>query len=153
MNAVNENPYSAVQILLVEDDDIDAEAIGRAFRKAKIANPTHRVCDGMEALEVLRGNAASAISHPYLVLLDLNLPRLDGIGFLREIRADGSLKGTIVFVLTTSDDDADKIAAYDEQIAGYMVKSRAGKDFMNLINMLDHYWRVVEFPPEKLDGT
>lgn len=137
--------YTEVSILLVEDDDIDVEAIERAFRKARIANPIVRVRDGVEALETLRDER---VRRPYLVLLDLNMPRLDGIGFLKEMRADASLRETIVFVLTTSDDDRDKTAAYQEHVAGYMVKSRAGVDFTKLIELIDHYWRVVEFPPE-----
>lgn len=141
----SEGPYRQVHILLVEDDDIDAEAIERAFRKARIANPIVRVRDGLEAIDALRGQR---VDQPFLVLLDLNMPRMDGIEFLKAIRADESLHATIVFVLTTSNDDQDKLAAYQEHVAGYMVKSRAGKDFVNLIELLDHYWRVVEFPPE-----
>lgn len=134
-----------VHILLVEDDDVDTEGIQRAFQRARIVNPLTRVIDGIEALEVLR---SSDISRPYLILLDLNLPRMNGIEFLEELRADDQLHDSVVFVLTTSDDDRDKVAAYEKQIAGYMVKARAGEDFMKLIGLLDHYWRVVELPPE-----
>lgn len=140
--------YRPVEILLVEDDSIDAEAITRAFRKAKVANPIVLAKDGQEALEILRGEGETSIGRPFLVILDLNMPRMNGLEFLHELRTDEALRSSIVFVLTTSDDDADKCAAYAEVIAGYMVKSRAGKDFVNLIELLDHYWRVVEFPPE-----
>ena len=141
---------NAVTVLLVEDDEIDAEAIDRAFKRAKIANPIVNVTDGIEALNTLRGTEGKeALRRPYVILLDLNMPRMNGIEFLQELREDESLHDSVVFVLTTSDDDRDKVAAYKKQVAGYMIKSKAGEDFMQLIGMLDHYWRVVELPPRK----
>lgn len=138
-----------VQVLLVEDDDIDAEAVERAFTKQRIANPIHRVVNGAEALARLRGeDGGPAIERPFLVLLDLNMPKMNGIEFLQEIRADENLRNSIVFVLTTSDADTDKLMAYDLNIAGYIVKSRVGEDFVNLVSVIDHYWRYVEFPPD-----
>ena len=133
-----------VTILLVEDDAIDVEAIQRGFRKNKIANPFLVARDGIEALEILR----DGIPSPCLILLDLNMPRMNGIEFLQELRADKNLKNRIVFVLTTSDDDRDRWAAYEQNIAGYLLKSQAGKDFSNVISMLNLYWRYVEFPPD-----
>ena len=139
-----------VTILLVEDDQVDAEAIRRAFAKARIANPLTVVEDGMAALEALRGEAGrTPVRRPYLVLLDLNMPRMNGIEFLQELRNDSELHDSVVFVLTTSEDDRDKVAAYDQHVAGYMVKSKAGDEFMQLIGLLDHYWCVVEMPPPK----
>ncbi len=138
-----------IHILLVEDDDIDAEAIVRAFRKQKIANPVTIVSDGIEALKVLRGtDDQERLPRPYLILLDINMPRMNGIEFLQVLRQDAELERSIVFMLTTSNRDEDKLAAYDEQIAGYLVKARAGEEFADLISMLNSYWRVVEFPPE-----
>lgn len=136
-----------VTVLLVEDDEIDAEAIGRAFHRAKIANPIVHVTDGLEALEALRGaSEESSLKRPYIVLLDLNMPRMNGIEFLEEVRKDAALQDSVVFVLTTSDDDRDKVAAYQKQVAGYVLKSKAGEDFVQLLGMLDHYWRIVELP-------
>lgn len=135
-----------IHILLVEDDDVDAEAVERAFRKHRIANPITRAVDGVEALEILRGDL---LSRPYLILLDLNLPRMDGLEFLREMRRDPRLKGSIVFVLSTSDDDRDKLAAYDSNIAGYLVKTKVDGDFHQLVEILEPFWRYIEFPPEK----
>lgn len=138
----------SIHILLVEDDDVDAEAIVRAFRKQKIANPVTIVADGLEALDVLRGKGnRERLPRPYLILLDINMPRMNGIEFLQELRKDAELERSIVFMLTTSNRDEDKLAAYDEQIAGYLVKARAGEEFADLISMLNSYWRVVEFPP------
>ena len=79
------------------------------------------------------------------------MPRMDGIEFLRHIREQPGLKRTIAFVLTTSSRDEDIIAAYDLNVAGYVLKDNAGKDFLNLIELLDCYWRVVRFP--KIDTT
>lgn len=139
---------NTVKILLVEDDDIDVEMIHRAFKKAKISNPIVHATDGMEALKILRGvDGQEKMVSPYLILLDLNMPRMNGIELLEELRSDEELKSSIVFVLTTSDDDRDIIDAYNYHVAGYMVKSRAGDDFLELISMLNHYWRVIEFPP------
>ena len=141
---------STIHILLVEDDDVDAEAIERSFLKHKISNPIRVVQDGRQALAVLRGQSGeSPLTRPFLILLDLNMPRMNGIEFLGELRNDPNLRDSIVFVLTTSDADQDKVASYDQNVAGYIVKSRAGGDFIELITMLNGYWRVVEFPPEK----
>lgn len=137
-----------VQVLLVDDDDIDAEAIRRAFKKARIANPIHHVPHGVAALERLRGeDGDAALERPYIILLDLNMPRMSGIEFLESIRGSSDLNDSVVFVLTTSDDHRDKVAAYQQNVAGYMVKAKAGEDFIKLIGMLDHYWRVIEMPP------
>jgi CheY-like chemotaxis protein len=78
--------------------------------------------------------------------LDLNLPRLNGVELLREIRSDPELHDSIVFVLTTSKRDEDRMASYDLNVAGYVVKSDVGSGFIRLIELLDHYWRIVEFP-------
>ncbi|TWT77887.1 Response regulator rcp1 [Posidoniimonas polymericola] len=142
-------PYREVQILLVEDDDVDAEAVCRAFEKVRIGNRIVRAKDGVEALCILRGEHQLQVGRPCVILLDLNLPRMNGIEMLRELRADPALSDRLVFVLTTSDTDSDKVAAYQEHVAGYVVKSRAGSDFAGLTQLLDHYWRIVEFPPER----
>ena len=137
-----------VSILLVEDNDIDIEAVHRAFRKNRIANPVTVALDGIEALEHLRGEAGCArLPRPYLILLDLNLPRMNGIEFLTELRADDDIKDSVVFVLTTSNQDEDKLATYNLNVAGYIVKSDIGRDFLRLVELLDTYWRIVELPP------
>lgn len=141
-------PDGTVNILLVEDDSVDAEAITRAFRKEKIANPIHTATDGVTALHMLRGDATMPpLPRPYLILLDLNLPRMNGIEFLDVLRHDPYLRDSIVFVLTTSNAEKDKIAAYAYNVAGYLTKANAGGDFLHLVHMLDYYWRYIEFPP------
>ncbi len=136
-----------LNILLVEDDDGDAKALGRAFRSAKIANPILRAVDGIEALEILRGtNGRAKPASPLLLLVDLNMPRMNGIQLLQELRQDDALRPLVVFILTTSKRDEDKMAAYDLNVAGYILKARAGEDFLNLVNLMDCYWRMVELP-------
>jgi CheY-like chemotaxis protein len=141
-------PKENVHILLVEDDEVDAEAIVRAFARQRIDNPFTIVSDGIEAFNVLRGESGrNPVSWPYLILLDLNMPRMNGIEFLHILRQDPILKRSVVFVLTTSNRDEDKIAAYDKQVAGYMVKSGEEQNFINIVSLLESYWHAVEFPP------
>ena len=138
-----------IQILLVEDNDVDSEAIERAFKRLKLANPVTVARDGREALDVLRGtNGTTKIPRPYMILLDLNMPRMNGLEFLTELRADADIANSIVFVLTTSDRDQDKVDAYGHRVAGYMVKTKVESDFVDMVNMIDAFWRVVEFPPK-----
>lgn len=136
-------------ILLVEDDDVDAEVVTRAFRRNAINNSFTIVPNGIDALNTLRGaEGLPRLPRPFVILLDINMPRMNGIEFLHALRQDVVLRRSIVFVLTTSNSDEDKMAAYDEQIAGYLLKSQAGDDFMNVIRLLDSYQAAVEFPPE-----
>ena len=138
---------SEVKFFVVEDDDIDAELIVRAFRKLKIANPVVRARDGLEALSMLRGDSGfEKVLPPYLMLLDINMPRMSGLELLDEIRADENLRRAVVFMLTTSDDERDILRAYENNIAGYVIKSDAASSFDDALSMLDHFWRVVELP-------
>ncbi len=134
-----------VHILLVEDDEIDVMAIRRALKKIKIANPLHIAKDGVEALEKLR---AGTIPSPHVVLMDLNMPRMDGITCLEEIRTDKELKQTVVFILTTSKDQEDKIKAYNHNVAGYIIKSDVADGFIKTLQMLHYYFNVVELPDQ-----
>ncbi len=136
-----------ISILLVEDDDVDAEAIKRAFLRQKISNPITRATDGIEALALLRGeDGVEKLKSPYIILLDINMPRMNGIEFLEQIRNDATLQGCIIFVLTTSESNRDIDEVYAKNVAGYIIKSRAGKDFSSLVGLIDHYWRYIELP-------
>lgn len=136
-----------VHFLLVDDDVVDVMAIQRAFKNQRIANPMIRVKDGVEALEALRGETERPkLPRPYIILLDLKMPRMTGIEFLRKIRADSELRDSIVFVLTTSDSDTDKTAAFENNVAGYIVKTDAGNGLLNVMAMIDAYWQIVELP-------
>lgn len=138
--------HEEVTVLLVEDNDVDVEATRRAFGRHRIANRVVVAHDGIEALEVLRGEGEEPLHQPYIILLDLNMPRMNGIEFLQEIRSDPDLKKSVVFIVTTSDADKDRVRSYDLNVAGYIVKSNIGPDFERLIGMLDSYWKVVTLP-------
>jgi len=130
-----------VTILLVEDDEVDVKALKWAFEKLKVANPLVIARDGVEALEMM-----ASLNRPYLIITDINMPRLNGIELLRKIRQSEDYRDSIVFVLTTSNDEQDKIDAYDLNVAGYMLKTDMGTSFTRAISLIDNYWKVVEFP-------
>jgi len=134
----------APELVLIEDDEVDAMAVRRALRKLSITVPLQRHSDGLSALEWLRARPPSG--PPLVVLLDLNLPRMNGIEFLGAVRADSRLKHLVVFVLTTSKAQSDLSAAYDLNVAGYIVKSDIDRDFVQLVTLINHYWQVVELP-------
>jgi CheY-like chemotaxis protein len=131
-----------LNILCVDDDQVDVMNVRRAFQKANIANPLFIAGDGIEALEMLRGEAVPKANR--LVLLDLNMPRMNGIEFLRELRADPDLKSTSVVVLTTSNDTRDKVEAYNLNVAGYLTKPVTFLKFVEVMATLNKYWTLVE---------
>ncbi|WP_437296506.1 response regulator [Sorangium sp. So ce281] len=133
-----------LNIILVEDDTVDVMNVRRAFERGKITNPLWVAGDGVEGLDLLRGNQVPRDRR--LVLLDLNMPRMNGIEFLRELRADVSLRATPVVVLTTSNDDRDKVDAYDLNVAGYLLKPVTFMSFVELMTALNRYWTLVEMP-------
>jgi CheY-like chemotaxis protein len=136
-----------VQLLHVEDDDICIMGMARAFKLAKLANPVSFAHDGIDALEMLRGSAdRQRLPRPYLILLDLNMPRMGGVEFLEELRKDDDLKKSIVFVMSTSSADEDLVRSYNLGAAGYILKSNPAGAFLEATALLDTYWRVVEFP-------
>lgn len=140
-------PSPAVHILLVEDDDVDRQAVHRAFNTLKITNEITVATDGYEALNILRGEGGhKRLPRPYIILLDIQMPRMNGIEFLRVLRQDLELKTSIVFVLTTSDNQEDMADAYNEQVAGYFLKKKVGEEFLALPDLMKNYWRMVEWP-------
>jgi CheY-like chemotaxis protein len=139
-------PTRPVTVLLVEDDDIDVEGVHRAFQKNRIANPIVVARNGVEALDRLLGRNQEPLPKPYIILLDLNMPVMGGLEFLQEIRDRPELRDSVVFVLTTSNADEDRVSAYRQHVAGYCLKSNVGPDFLHLTSLLKSYWRVVELP-------
>lgn len=135
-----------ITVLLVEDDNVDAERVVRAFRKSGINHPVRRARDGIEALEILRGETDTPLERPYIILLDLKMPRMGGLQFLGCLREDPAIADAIVFVLTTSRNESDRCRAYLSNVAGYIVKSRTSGELVDVASMLDWYWRVVELP-------
>ena len=130
-------------ILVVDDDDVAAEAIVRGLRKHSMNCPIVIAEDGSIALQILRGTHDRKIEKPYIALVDLNMPRMSGLEFLRELRQDAALKGTVVYVLTTSGAEADRARAYQHNIAGYMVKSAVGPQFSRLARFLSELRSTV----------
>lgn len=133
-----------LNILLVEDDQVDIMNVKRAFDKNRITNPLYVATNGLEALELLRSNAVPRERR--LILLDLNMPKMTGIEFLRELRADPALSATPVVVLTTSNDERDKINAYNLNVAGYLLKPVTFINFVEVMAALNKYWTLVELP-------
>ena len=114
-----------VNILLVEDDEVEVKHFKRSMKRYALPNSLFVARDGIEAMALLRGDSDGGLSRvprPCLVLLDLNLPRMNGLEFLREIRADALLRTTTIIVITASDDEHDRAAAYDLNVANYIVK-------------------------------
>ena len=130
-------------ILLVDDDSVDAMTVKRAIRDLRVANPLVHRTDGEEALEYLRcqGN-----HKPCVILLDLNMPRMNGIEFLKVIKADDSLKKIPVIVLTASKQENDKINSFDLSVAGYMAKPTDYTKLVETIRMIDLYWTLSDLP-------
>ena len=137
---------STISVLVVDDDDVDVMAVKRSFRTRKLTNPVVVAHDGIEALAILRGNGNVPLAKPYVILLDLNMPRMSGAEFLSELRADPALRSAVVFVLTTSSNDEDRAAAYQHNVAGYILKSKTGNDLSAVTTLLSAYWNTVEFP-------
>jgi CheY-like chemotaxis protein len=136
-----------VNLLLVDDDEVDIQGLKRAFAKSRIGNPITIARDGIEALEFLRGeNGRPKLPKPHLILLDLNMPRMNGLEFLEVIRADEDLKSSVVFMITTSKAEEDKARAYGHHVAGYIVKQDPANTFMQAVALMEHYWKIVEFP-------
>ena len=109
-----------------------------------MTNPLHTASNGIEALEKLRDGSIPTARR--LVLLDLNMPRMNGIEFLREVRQDPQLAPTPVVVLTTSNDERDRVDAYDLNVAGYLLKPVTFANFCEVMAALDKYWTLVEMP-------
>lgn len=132
-----ENP---VPILLLEDSEIDVEIVKRILKKAKIENPLFVAEDGVQALEIL--NSHNDSQKPFLILVDINMPRMDGFTFLETIRNNESLNKNVAFMLTTSSREEDMERAYSLNAAGYVVKD----DINQLGDMLSEYLDISRFP-------
>jgi CheY-like chemotaxis protein len=138
-----------INILLVEDDEVDVMNVRRAFKKSNISNPLFVASNGLEALEMLRSQKEGMPMVPAnrrLILLDLNMPKMGGIEFLHELRADPALKMTPVIVLTTSNQDRDRVEAYQLNVAGYILKPVTFANFAEAMSTLNKYWMLCELP-------
>lgn len=135
-------------IMLVEDDEVDVMNVRRAFKKSNITNPLYVAANGLDALIMLRSkdDKLTIPKERRLVLLDLNMPKMNGIEFLRELRSDPELKAIPVIVLTTSNEDRDKVEAYKLNVAGYILKPVTFSKFVEAVETLNKYWTLSEMP-------
>ncbi|GAB4540219.1 MAG: response regulator [Thermodesulfovibrionia bacterium] len=132
-----------VPIMIVDDDEVDVMTIKRALKEIKITNPLYIARNGEEALEILRNGKKE---HPALILLDLNMPRMGGIEFLRVIKQDDGLKKIPVVVLTTSSEDEDRVESFNLGVSGYMIKPVEYIRFVEVVKVIDLYWTLSELP-------
>ena len=138
---------SNLRILHIDDDEVDRRKVERALSKMDVKLPLHSVQDGQEALELLKGEEGESIlNNPLLILLDLNMPRVSGIEFLERIRKEPGLKRAVILVFTTSNDESDKIRAYEHNVAGYMLKTENPAQFKETMRIIKDYISSVQFP-------
>jgi CheY-like chemotaxis protein len=130
-------------VLLIEDDHVDAMTVKRAMKDLNVLNPLVHTLNGEEALEHLINECNEK---PCVILLDLNMPKMNGIEFLKIIKADERLKRTPVVILTTSRDVQDKRETFALNIAGYIVKPSDYKKFVEAIKTVNLYWTTSELP-------
>ncbi|WP_414619824.1 response regulator [Calothrix sp. CCY 0018] len=138
-----------LNVLLVEDDEVDVMNVKRAFKRNNITNPLYVAFNGLEALEMLRGDNGDSPQIPQqrrIILLDLNMPRMGGLEFLQQLRADSKLRPIPVIILTTSDEDKDRIEAYKLNVAGYLLKPVKFSQFAETMATLNKYWSLCEIP-------
>lgn len=135
-------------ILLVEDDVVDVKTVRRAFSENGIANPLHVVGNGEEALQFLRNEGDYADKEqaptPGIILLDLNMPVMGGLEFLKVVKEDVKFRRIPVIVLTTSKEDSDMIQSYNLSVAGYIVKPVEFEKFIEVVRTIKHYWNICE---------
>ena len=134
---------SSKPILLVEDDQVDAMTVKRALKELNITNRLDVTCNGEEALEFLNN---SDNERPGIILLDLNMPKMNGIEFLQIAKKNTSLKRIPVVVLTTSKEDQDKVDSFNFGVAGYMIKPVDYRKFVDVVKTIDMYWTLSEMP-------
>lgn len=130
-------------VLLVEDDSVDAMTVRRAIKETNVANSLIHTLNGEEALEYLREGVNKK---PCIILLDLNMPRMNGIEFLKIVKADDKLKKIPIVVLTTSQEEQDKVESFKLGVAGYMIKCIDYKEFVEIIKTISVYWTLSELP-------
>lgn len=137
-------------ILLVEDDAVDTMTVNRALKEIHVNNKVINVSNGKEALEYLRNPNNET---PCIILLDLNMPKMNGIEFLKIAKEDDLLKMIPVVVLTTSKEEEDKVNSFSLSVAGYMIKPVDYQKFVEVMRTIDVYWTLSELPDRVPDGS
>jgi CheY-like chemotaxis protein len=132
-------------ILLVEDDEVDVMNVKRAFKKHNINHPLYVASNGIQALDMLRNDRNPVFPHERrLILLDLNMPQMNGLEFLEELRSDPKLKFIPVIIMTTSNEERDRMEAYNFNVAGYILKPVTFENFASTMATLNLYWNLCE---------
>ena len=134
---------SEISILLVEDDRVDVMTVKRALKDLKVTNPLNITSNGEEALAFLQEERNQ---RPSIILLDLNMPRMNGLEFLKIIKQHKSLKRIPVIVLTTSEEEQDRIESFYLSVAGYMIKPIDYLKFVEIMRTIHQYWILSELP-------
>jgi CheY-like chemotaxis protein len=132
-----------ITILLIEDDDVDAIGVQRSLKKRGLNNEVVRAKNGKEALKLLKDNK---VGYPFIILLDLNMPMMDGLEFLTYLREYDKFKHSVVYVLTTSKSEQDILLSFDKQVAGYFIKNEVGTGYDAIVEFLDAYMKIAHFP-------
>lgn len=130
-------------ILLVEDDQVDTMTVIRALKDIHVTNPLVHLENGEEAIHYLRDAESEK---PCIILLDLNMPIMNGIEFLQVVKHDDQLKRIPVVVLTTSEEQQDKVNSFNMGVAGYMAKPVDYRQFVEVMRSIDAYWTISEMP-------
>ncbi len=147
MDTEEDNNYKTVQFMIVDDDEVSVMGIKRSMKQLSLINPVIVAKDGIEALQILRDALGEDESlPPYIITLDLSMPRMGGLEFLEQIRKDKAFRRLVIFVLTTSDAPSDIASAYEKNIAGYIVKENPTESFRNALSMLKEYAQLVVLP-------
>ena len=149
------NTETIVEILIVEDNEQDLALAQRALRKAKVSNRIHVARDGEEALQFLFCEGPHAERKmedgPKVILLDLKLPKLDGLEVLQRIKSDPRTKAIPVVVLTSSKEQSDVVETYNLGVNSYIVKPVNFEQFSEVVQKLGMYWLLINHPPQ-LEG-
>lgn len=132
-----------VTLFIVEDDEIDFMTIERTMKRMQSNNPVIRAVDGQAALDQLH---AKQIHRPFVMLLDLKIPKISGLELLKLLRKMPDFKDTVVFILSSSSDEKDIKASYQQNVAGYFVKSDIDNEFTDILTLLHGYWRTAHIP-------
>lgn len=130
-------------ILLVEDDQVDVMTVKRALQEIRVTTPVVNLENGEEALHYLRDPGKVK---PCIILLDLNMPIMNGIEFLHVMKSDDLLKRTPVVVLTTSEEQQDKVSSFNLGVAGYIAKPVSYRQFVEIMRTFNSYWTISEVP-------
>ncbi len=145
MTTTNFLNMSKLKVLLVDDDEVDYMNVKRAFKKNNLEHVLEYQPNGLDAINYLK-SVEKRSNLPQVVLLDINMPKMNGHEFLEELRSNDKLKHIVVYVLTTSSQNSDIDKAYKNQVSGYLVKPLDFDEFKSTVKRLDDLWEVQKFP-------